>query len=114
MAEKVANVLKELPSVERALVIDYIGEADETAKALPSGETLARFTRGHSDGPIAFAQLPFDHPLYILYSSGTTGIPKCIVHRAGGILLKHLCRACAEHRHASPATGCSISPPAAG
>ena len=90
MAEKIGNVLKELKSVERALVIDYIGEADAVATALPKGETLSAFVSGHSDAPIAFAQLPPDHPLYILYSSGTTGIPKCIVHGAGGILLKHL------------------------
>ena len=90
MRDKVANVLRDLPSVERALVIDYTGEAEETAQALPHGMTLQRFTQGQSDAPISFAQLPFDHPLYILYSSGTTGIPKCIVHGAGGILLKHL------------------------
>ena len=90
MAEKVGNVLKELKSVERALVIDYIGEASEVAKALPKGQPLADFVSSQSDAPIAFAQLPMDHPLYILYSSGTTGIPKCIVHAAGGILLKHL------------------------
>ncbi|MCA3572412.1 MAG: acetoacetate--CoA ligase [Aestuariivirga sp.] len=90
MAAKLANVLKELPSVERALVIDYTGQAAETADALPNGETLAHFLEGHSAAPISFAQLPFDHPLYILYSSGTTGIPKCIVHGAGGILMKHL------------------------
>lgn len=90
MAEKAANVLKDLPSVETVLVIDYIGEAEETAKVLPKAKTLARFTQGHDGSPIAFAELPFDHPLYILYSSGTTGIPKCIVHSAGGILLKHL------------------------
>ena len=90
MAEKVGNVLKELKSVERALVIDYIGEADQVAKALPRGQTLADFVSSESDAPISFAQLPPEHPLYILYSSGTTGIPKCIVHGAGGILLKHL------------------------
>jgi acetoacetyl-CoA synthetase len=90
MAEKAANVLNDLPTVETVLVIDYIGEAEQTAKALRNGETLARFTQDHDGGPIAFAGLPFDHPLYILYSSGTTGIPKCIVHSAGGILLKHL------------------------
>ena len=41
-------------------------------------------------GPVDYAQLPFEHPLYILYSSGTTGVPKCIVHGAGGTLLQHL------------------------
>ena len=90
MAEKVGNVLNELKSVEKALVIDYLGEAEAVAKALPKAQALNSFTAGHSDAPISFAQLPFDHPLYILYSSGTTGIPKCIVHCAGGILLKHL------------------------
>ncbi len=90
MAEKVGNVLKELKNVTHALVIDYIGEAEEVAKALPNGETLSGFMGAHSDAAIRFAQLPMDHPLYILYSSGTTGIPKCIVHGAGGILLKHL------------------------
>ncbi|WP_421692763.1 acetoacetate--CoA ligase [Aestuariivirga sp.] len=90
MGEKVSNVLKELPSVTQALVIDYIGEAEAVAELLPNGRTLNAFVADHSDAPVAYAQLPMDHPLYILYSSGTTGIPKCIVHSAGGILLKHL------------------------
>ena len=93
LLEKIANVLKELKSVERTVIIDYIGEAEAVAGTLPGGVRLSRFMSGMSGEPIAFAQMPFDHPLYILYSSGTTGIPKCIVHRAGGILLKHL----AEH-----------------
>src|SRR5690606_15412539 len=52
--------------------------------------TWDAFLAPHPAGDITFAQLPFSHPLYILFSSGTTGAPKCIVHSAGGVLLKHL------------------------
>ncbi len=90
MQDKIASVLQQLKSVERTIVIDYVGTAREAAETL-GGVTYDDFIGTHSAGPISFAQMPFDHPLYILYSSGTTGIPKCIVHRAGGILLKHLC-----------------------
>jgi acetoacetyl-CoA synthetase len=52
--------------------------------------TWDAFTDAHAPGDIAFARLPFEHPLYILFSSGTTGVPKCIVHCAGGTLVQHL------------------------
>ena len=90
MQGKIASVLQQLKSVERTIVIDYAGTSRDVA-AMLHGVTYDDFIGKQHSGPIAYAQLPFDHPLYILYSSGTTGIPKCIVHRAGGILLKHLC-----------------------
>ena len=90
IGEKVEKVVAQLPSLELVVVIDYIGRASALARRLELGVELSDFAGAFEAGPVDFAQLPFDHPLYILFSSGTTGIPKCIVHKAGGVLLKHL------------------------
>ena len=90
IANKVAAVLKELPSVEETIIIDCIGSATDISRTVPRGVAYEDYISAKKLDPINFAQLSFDHPLYILYSSGTTGIPKCIVHGAGGVLLKHL------------------------
>ena len=81
----IAGVLEALDSVARVVVVPYIGDdADD-----PPGSV--RFSDyGVPAAPARYARLPFDHPLYVLYSSGTTGVPKCIVHGAGGTLLQHL------------------------
>ena len=85
-----ADVLKHLPSVERVVVIPYASAEPDLARlgAAASKATLwdAFGTPGR---PLQFKSVPFNHPLYILYSSGTTGVPKCIVHGAGGTLLQH-------------------------
>lgn len=91
IANKVAAVLKELTSVEETVIIDYLGTATDISRTMPRAVAYEDYISRKELEPIKFAQLPFDHPLYILYSSGTTGIPKCIVHGAGGALLKHLC-----------------------
>ena len=82
--EKVAQVLDKLPSVEECVVIDYLG-APATA-----GTSLYDFLEPFDPAEIRFQRFDFNHPLYILYSSGTTGVPKCIVHGAGGTLLQHM------------------------
>jgi acetoacetyl-CoA synthetase len=86
--EKVSQVLDKLPSVEECVVVDYLG-APATA-----GTSLFDFLEPFEPADIAFTQVEFNHPLYILYSSGTTGVPKCIVHGTGGALLQHI----KEHR----------------
>lgn len=86
---RVAEIVAQLPTLERIIVIDYTGNVTSVASGLPNGITMDDFMAPHEAGEINYVQLPFDHPLYILFSSGTTGIPKCIVHTAGGALLKH-------------------------
>jgi acetoacetyl-CoA synthetase len=93
--DKVTQIIAGLPSVRKVIVSPYVHETGHDLAHIPnavtSGDFVAPF-RGQTG--IEFAPLPFDHPLYILYSSGTTGVPKCIVHGAGGALLQHL----KEHR----------------
>jgi acetoacetyl-CoA synthetase len=94
VAEKVAAVLRKLPTVRQALIVDYLGKADKVAAAIDRAASFGQALAAYEPASLSFERLPFEHPLYILFSSGTTGIPKCIVHSAGGILLQHL----KEHR----------------
>ena len=86
---RTAEILKELADVERVIVVPYT-EATPNIHGLPKAVGLEAFTAGCTPGDIPFERLPFDHPLFIMYSSGTTGVPKCMVHGAGGTLLQHL------------------------
>ncbi|MGI9483285.1 MAG: acetoacetate--CoA ligase [Hyphomicrobiales bacterium] len=89
IGDKIETILKELPSVEKVIIIDYLGGAQKLAGRIERAVSLDDFIAEFAPAEIAFSQVPFDHPLYILFSSGTTGVPKCIVHSVGGIILKH-------------------------
>lgn len=90
ITDKIASVAAKLPSVEKIIVINYLGLASQTASRLPNAVTFDEFLAPFKPATIDYTMVAFDHPLYILFSSGTTGVPKCIVHRTGGVLLKHL------------------------
>jgi acetoacetyl-CoA synthetase len=89
-AEKVRAVAATLSSAARTIVVPYLENAAKVAASIPYGTTLETFIADFYPRPLLYERLPFDHPLYILFSSGTTGAPKCIVHGAGGTLLQHL------------------------
>jgi len=85
---KINEFLPQLPSVEKCVVVSYahksVALSHDTMVAWDDIQTQ------YDAKEIAFTRLPFDHPLFIMFSSGTTGIPKCIVHGQGGVLLTHL------------------------
>ena len=85
---RVAEIVKQLPSLARAVIVSYT--RDPNIPSMRNSMHLRDFVHPYRGKDIEFRQLPFNHPLCILYSSGTTGVPKCIVHGAGGTLLQHL------------------------
>jgi acetoacetyl-CoA synthetase len=99
ISDKLADIAAKLPSVKLVIVVSYLGRDKAVAQGLnislvhrgARAQTWGEAVSARPAGRLRFEAFPFAHPLYVLFSSGTTGMPKCIVHSAGGTLLKHLC-----------------------
>ena len=88
---RVVKMLEQLPSIRRVVVVPYVGAAKDIS--FVRNATHWRDYLGPADAPppeLPFEEVPFDHPLFIMYSSGTTGVPKCIIHGHGGTLIQHM------------------------
>jgi acetoacetyl-CoA synthetase len=84
-----AEIARGIPSLKKVVVAHYT-EDEPNLSAIPNAVSWDRFLSAEKHPSLEFAQLPFDHPVYIMFSSGTTGKPKCLVQGAGGILINHL------------------------
>ncbi|MDE1172960.1 MAG: acetoacetate--CoA ligase [Parvibaculaceae bacterium] len=84
---KLKEIVAQLPSLEHVVIVPFAGLG---VGDVPGAEDWTALLEQAPARPLSFARLPFAHPLYIMFSSGTTGVPKCIVHSAGGTLIQHL------------------------
>jgi acetoacetyl-CoA synthetase len=85
----VAEVAKAIPSLKKVIIVSYTGTKPDIGN-IPNAVHYEDFLAAEKEPTLEFEQLPFDHPIFIMFSSGTTGKPKCMVQGAGGILLHHL------------------------
>jgi acetoacetyl-CoA synthetase len=90
--QRLAEIVQQIGSIEKVVVVPLLSPRP-ALKNIRDAVVFSEYLDEHAT-PLHFEQLPFEHPVYIMYSSGTTGVPKCIVHGAGGTLLQHL----KEHR----------------
>jgi acetoacetyl-CoA synthetase len=89
MLSEVREVVEAVPSIERVVVVSYVSDNPDVG-GIPGAVLYDDFVRQGGDAECLFEQVPFDHPVYIMFSSGTTGKPKCMVQGVGGILINHL------------------------
>ena len=87
--DRIADVVRQIPSIEKVVVVPYTDPTPDPER-VPNGVLFDDFLSREPGLRIDFEQVPADHPLYIMYSSGTTGVPKCIVHGVAGTLVQHL------------------------
>ena len=87
--ENAKKVVEAIPSIEKVVVVSYVSDKADISD-IPKAVHWADFISKEEDPALEFEQLPFDHPLYVMFSSGTTGKPKSMVQSAGGVLINHL------------------------
>ncbi|MFX1572866.1 MAG: AMP-binding protein [Promethearchaeota archaeon] len=86
----IKEVVDAIPSIEKVIVVSYISDGKPDITSIPKAVHWDEFISKEVEITLDFEQLPFDHPIYIMFSSGTTGKPKCMVQSAGGVLINHL------------------------
>ncbi|MHA1885456.1 MAG: AMP-binding protein, partial [Promethearchaeota archaeon] len=86
----VKEVVEAIPSIETVVIVSYVSDDKPDITSIPKAVHWDDFLSKDDKYQLKFAQLPFDHPVYIMFSSGTTGKPKCMVQGAGGVLINHL------------------------
>jgi acetoacetyl-CoA synthetase len=90
LKDNIKTVVEAIPSIEKVVVVSYVSDGKVDVNDIPKAQNWEDFISKVEDPSLEFEQLPFDHPIYVMFSSGTTGKPKCMVQSGGGVLINHL------------------------